>query len=474
MTDPLFLGIDLGTTRLKAGVYDSLGNQHGFALLESASPETWWEICRQAIRECLKEVDVSRVSGVCVGGQGPTLVAVDHEGRLIRPAIPYDDCRAAPEAAAISNQLGRQVSVRSSYLPRALWIRNHELDIYAATHWFLQAWDYVAYRLTGAAAATSPMGIYTPWSESDIAAVGLDPERFPPLVKTGDLVTGVSKDASAETGLPLGTPVVAGGGDFLLGTMGVAGARKGLAQSQGGTTGAFTLCWDRPLEGGMIGWCIPSPIQPELFNAGGPLTTGGAALDWLLRSVLKLPANYDAALSDAARIPPCGDGLLFFPYLAGEQLTMAPEIRSLFLGLSLHHDANHLIRAVLEGVAFAGRSILDSLVAAGGRVDEVVTYGGQARSALWNQIKANVWSRPVFTPKVLDAGCLGAAAISAVGVGVHPSLSAASEQMAQAGCVYLPDADQVSIYDDAYLVYREIYPRTDDLFVSLSSLRQDS
>jgi xylulokinase len=256
--------------------------------------------------------------------------------------------------------------------------------------------------------------------------------------------------------------------------MGVAGAREGLAQSQGGTTGAFTLCWHRPLQGEMIGWSIPSPIKPELFNAGGPLTTGGAAVDWLLRSVLKLPTGYDTALSGVERIPPCGDGLLFFPYLAGEQLTMAPEARGLFLGLSLLHSADHLIRAVLEGVAFAGRSILDSLVAAGGRVDGVVTYGGQARSTLWNQIKANVWNRPVFTPRVLDAGCLGAAAIAAVGVGRHPSLDTASERMAQTGHRYLPDADQAPIYDQAYRIYRQIYPRTADLFASLSALRGDS
>jgi xylulokinase len=468
MGDLLFLGIDLGTTRVKAGLYDLQGNQHGLAVFELGASETWWATTLRAIRVCLGEIDASRVGGVCVGGQGPTLVAVDHEGNPVRPALAYDDRRAVPEAAHISELLSRPVSVRSSYLPRALWVRNHEPDQYATTRWFLQAWDYIVFRLTGQAVATCPMGSYTPWRTTDLTSVGLDPTLFPPLVKTGQIIAPLSAAASNETGLLPDTPVVAGGNDFLLGTVGVAGARKGIAQSQGGATSAFTLCWDSPLEGEMIGWCIPSPIEPKLFNIGGPISTGGAALDWLLRSLLRSSLDYGAALASAAEIPAGADGLLFFPYLAGEELTLGREVRGMFLGLSLAHQADHLIRVVLEGVALAGRSIMESLVEAGGHVEEVVTYGGQARSDLWNQIKADVWNRPVCTPKVTHVGCLGAAAIAAVGAGQYPSLSAASQCMAQPGRRYVPDPEKVVIYDKVYRIFRQIYPRTRDLFTGLS------
>ena len=489
MVDVLFLGIDLGTSRVKVGAYDRQGNQHGFAVAGSWSEipwmstsirndiegdaEAWWRNTCQAIRETLHVVGTARVAGVCVGGQGPSLVAVDTDGRVVRPALMYDDSRAAPEAAALSARVGRTVSVRNSYLPRALWMRNHEPQAYAATRHFLQAWDFIVYRLTGTAAATSPLGRhYTPWEGADVVAAGLDPGRFPPLVRTGERVGSVCGAAAAETGLPAGTPVIAGGGDFLLGTMGAAGAHQGVAQSQGGTTGAFTLCWDRPLEGDMIGWSIPSPVRPGLFNAGGPLTTGGAALDWLLGSVLQVSTSYERALADAADVPAGAEGLLFFPYLAGEQLVLSQKARGVLLGLCLRHGARHLIRAVLEGVALAGRSIMEALVGAGGRVDEVVTYGGQACSALWNQIKADVWNRPVCIPRVLDVGCLGAAAIAAVGAGAYPALSDASEGMAQTGCRYLPDPGRAAVYDGVYGVYREIYPRTQDLFEKLEPLRE--
>jgi sugar (pentulose or hexulose) kinase len=485
MVKALFLGIDLGTTRVKAGLFDRHGNEHSFATVgwggsarAGAEPGeqdagAWWTACCAALRQCLQEAGASRVVAACVGGQGPSLVAVDDQGVAVRPAIMYNDRRAEGEAAELSQRLGRPVYVRSSYLPRALWICRHEPQNYAATRWFLQAWDSLVYGLTGVAAATCPLGRYAPWEERDLVAAGLDAARFPAPVQTGQVVGGVSAAASAATGLPAGTPVIAGAGDFMLGTMGTAAARKGVAQSQGGATGAFTLCWDRPLAGEMIAWSIPSPIRPELLNVGGPLTTGGVALDWLLHSALLLPAGYESALARAVCIPPGADGLLFFPYLAGEQLVMSPQVRGMFLGLVLQHTADHLIRAVLEGVAFAGRSIMASLVAAGGRIDEVVTYGGQARSALWNQIKANVWNRPVTVPRVLDAGSVGAAAIAACGAGEFSTLAEASEEMAQVKERYLPDPGQVSLYDAAYAVYAEIYPCTAGLFPRLDALSKD-
>jgi sugar (pentulose or hexulose) kinase len=482
MGEPLFLGVDLGTTQIKVGAYDRGGAEHGYATARvdplpstesgcsEMAAEAWWRTARQVIRDCLRQVAESDVAGVCVGGQGPSLVALDAAGAEICPAILYDDTRAMVEAAVASERLGLPISVRNSYLPRALWLRDHKPVTYASVRWFLQAWDLVVYRLTGVAAATSPLGPYTPWHVEQLEVVGLDPERFPPLLKTGDVVATVTRQAEGETGLLAGTPVVAGGGDFLLGTMGAAGARKGIAQSQGGATGAFTLCWDRCLEGEMIGWCIPSPVRPELVNVGGPLTTGGAALDWLLRSVVQSYGEYEAVIAQAAQVAAGTEGLFFFPYLAGETLIGRPEARGLFIGLSLNHDAGHLVRAVLEGVAFAGRRIMESIVAAGGRVDHVVTYGGQARSAPWNQIKANVWNRIVRTPAMIDAGCLGAAAIAAVGGGAYASLADASEAMAEDGSCYSPDPEQTAVYDAAYLVYREIYTHVRELFVQIGRL----
>ena len=483
MTDGLLLGIDLGTTQVKTGLYDAQGNEYGFSRAQLSppvrdaegrseqDPENWWVACCRAIRQCVGSADASRVRAMCVGGQGPTLVAVDAEGAPVRSAILYDDRRAAKEAVEISERLGRAVSLRSSYLPRVVWIWKQDPVSFRSTRWFLQAWDFLVYRLTGTAATTAPsVDAYIPWQDEDLAMLGLEPSLFPGRVETGERVASLSTEAAAELGLPEGALVVAGGNDFLFGTMGVAGAQKGVAQSQGGATGALTLCWDRPLRGEMIGWSIRSPIDPALFNTGGPLTTGGAALDWLLQSVLYWD-DPEEALEEAAQVASGSEGLLFFPYLAGERLLDRAADRGVFLGLSLQHGAAHLIRAVLEGVALAGRDILESLVDGGGRVDRVVTYGGQARSSLWNQIKADVWNRPVEIPRVVDAGCLGAAAIAATGLGIYPTLSEASQQMARVGCTFVPDADRLGLYEEAYSIYQEIGLRNRDLFVRLAALR---
>ena len=474
MSDPLFLGIDLGTTRVKVGAYGMQGDELSHAVLELPSADSWWTLSLRAIRMCVQKLDPSSVRALCVGGQGPTLVAVDAHGRLVREPILYNDPRAASEADRVSNLLGRSVSVRSSYLPRALWMQVHEADQYAATRWFLQAWDYLIYALSGTAVATSPSGAYTPWQVPEIAQAGLNPEQFPHLVQTGEVAAVVSNAAASQTGLPAGTPIVAGGGDFLLGTMGVAGAQKGVAQSQGGASSAFTLCWHTPLRGDQIGWCIPSPVEPALYNAGGPVTTGGAALDWLLREVLASSASYEIALESVSHIPPGAGGLVFFPYLAGEALTLGPEVRGAFIGLSLHHRSQHLIRAVLEGVALAGKYILESLVGSGGHAEQVIVCGGQARSTVWNQIKASVWGLPVVTSRVHDVGCLGAAAVAASGLGFYQSLSAASRGMAQVGDCYAPDPEQAEVYDKAFSVFRQILPRNDGLFKDLHSLRKDT
>jgi xylulokinase len=234
--------------------------------------------------------------------------------------------------------------------------------------------------------------------------------------------------------------------------MGVSGARKGLAQSQGGRTGAFTLCWDRSLAGRNIVWSIGSPVKPGLFNVGAPLTTAGAALDWVVREMSNR-GDHAKILESAAEVEPGADGLLFHPYLAGEPLLAEPHARGAFLGLSLHHRAPHLIRAVLEGVAFAGRATMESLVEAGGQVSEVVSFGGQVRSALWNQIKADIWNRPLCVPEVENAGCLGAAAIAAVGMGAYESLSEASHRMARIDRRFLPDPERAALYGRSYAAY---------------------
>jgi xylulokinase len=481
MTEPLLLGVDLGMSRVKCGLFTFDGRERGFAarLLSArqrgdAVPyehdaELWWRAARDTIRECLAADDGHAVAAVCVGGQGPTLVAVDAAGYPTYRALTFSDRRSEPEAASVSERLGRKISVRSSYLPRALWIRDQEPKAYRDTRWFLQAWDFVVLRLTGVAAATAPpVEAYIPWQSADLTTIGLDPVRFPQLVPSGSVVGQVSPAGSAQTELTAGVPVVAGGNDFLLGTMGVAGARKGLAQSQGGTTGACTLCWDCPLAGGAIAWSIPSPVEPGLYNVGGPLTTAGAALDWVIRDALDL-TDYTNALEGAASVDAAADGLLFYPYLAGEPLATGSNTRGAFVGLSLRHRAPHLVRAVLEGVAFAGRTIIDSLAAAGGCVSEVVSFGGQVRSSLWNQIKSDIWNRPLDIPEVEDAGCLGAAAIATVGIGAYGSLGEASRRMARVGHRFLPDPERAALYSRLYEAYSAMQPALEPVFERLGT-----
>jgi xylulokinase len=473
MNDPLLLGIDLGTTRIKVGAFSLQGTELGHSAVVLTSAHSWWTCVKQAIRACLHELDTSRVGAICIGGQGPTLVTVDAEANLLGEPISYDDPRAAIEASDLSIRLGRNLSVRGSYLPRVVWLQKHDPDRYAATRWFLQAWDYLILKLSGSAVATSPGGIYDPWPRADLARLGLVHERFPLPARLGKIAATVASNAALESGLPEGTSIVAGGGDFLLSTMGVGGTQKGVAQSQGGASSAFTLCWDRPLQGNEIAWSIPSPIDPALYNCGGPITTGGAALDWLMRDLLDSGAEYEDLLGSAARVAPGSDGLVFLPYLAGEE-HIGPHLRGAFLGLSLAHRKPHMIRAVLEGVSLAAKSILSSLLAAGGQPEQVIVAGGQSRSALWNQIKADVWGLPVVTPSIEDPGCLGAAAIAATGLGFYTSLKDASRYMAHSGSHFLPRTEQAAFYQEEFRLFTKLLRHHVELCRELGQLSKDA
>ncbi len=466
------LAVDIGTGRVKVGVVGLDGELIAFAdraygLIEGGQPgwveqdaAVWWSETRDAMRAAIAASSGTTIVGACIGGQGPSLVAVDERGEPLTHALIWMDRRAEPERQRIAARLGQDVSPYSA-VPKAGWIREHLPEVYARTRWFLQSWDFIAFRLTGAAVASSFRGspVFPP---ELLAAADLDPSRFPPEIVMGECGGTLRPEAARDLGLPSGIPVAGGVNDSTATVLGAGVLRKGHALDLGGTSGGLALFWDAPLrENGLTAWPAPAP---GLFVCGGPLAAAGRSLPWFMSAAGYAPGEYATVEHDAAAVSAGADGLVFLPYLAGERTPVWDDrARGVLFGLSERHTRGHLARAVLEGVAFSLRHIADLLRASGGAIEELRVTGGQANVMLWNRIKADVINIPVVVPTVTEGALLGEAILAAAGAGRAQDALTASASFVRVAARLEPDPTTARAYDAAYAKYRELYPRLRDL-----------
>jgi xylulokinase len=471
------LGIDLGTNEVKSGLVTldgrllasaragyptDLGREPGWA---EQDPGAWWAAVVETTRD-LAALDVADVVSICADGHGPTLVAVDETGHPTRPAITWLDTRAGAEA----EQLATRTGVRGwalGGLPAALWVERNEPQVAAATCWYLTTSDYLAFRLTGVAAASLISDQLVP-DAADVEAAGVPRTRLPRPVAAGAVVGELSTGAAAATGLPAGTPVVGGTVDAFASYLGAGLLEPGDAYDPGGTAGGLGVYWDRPIEvpGAFV---TPAPL-PGLFSVGAAMAATGRALDWYRTEILGGTATTETLLREVAETEPGADGLVFLPYLAGERSPLwDPSARGVLAGLTLGHRRGHVARAIVEASALALRHVAEPMLAAGIRIDELRVCGGPARSDTWNQVKADVTGFRVAVPRVLETGVVGSAILGAVGIGGFADLRAAILAMTAIDRHLEPRAEHAPTYDALYAAYRALYPVTAPILRSLTS-----
>ncbi|MFQ6014977.1 MAG: FGGY-family carbohydrate kinase [Anaerolineae bacterium] len=479
MGSELLIGVDVGTTETKVAAFDLTGKllaltRRGYNLIlhedtnaAEQAPADWWTATVEALRELTSAIDASPALALCVGGQGPTVVALDKGMQPVGNALTWMDLRATAEARLLSDRLGRQVP-SFFFVPKVLWLKNNCPHLHAETSWYLQSWDFVTYHLTDQLSGSTAEGV-KPWSDELLQAADLDSDKFVPLVEMGSQVGLVTAEAAEATGLKAGLPVVGGIVDFFESLIGTGTVRKGLARDRGGTSQGINLCWDRPLPG--AGVMAISSFMKGLWYIGGPISTTGKALQWFRDNLLGSDEDYSSLVQRAAKVPVGSEKLIFLPYLAGERSPIwDPAARGVFFGLSLSHRADHFARAVLESVAYAIRDVVDRIEEAGGHIEELRVCGGQARSQTWNQIKADVTGKVVVVPEVTEAEVLGAAIIAGKGVGVFDHFVEGTEQMVRIRGTLPPDGDRHQVYSELFALYRDLYLELRPLFQRLSQL----
>ena len=258
----------------------------------------------------------------------------------------------------------------------------------------------------------------------------------------------VSHAAAEETHLQAGTPVVGGHVDGLLGVLGSGVKQPGDACANCGTSATFTVVCEPPLGYSMFD-----------LNVAGTAANSGTALDWFIQNLVSPTCSYADLFQMAAAIPAGSDGLLFLPNLAGDRGASADAYaRGAWVGLTLSHSRAHLLRSLLEGVAFSFRSMQDWLEASGAPVREVRCVGGQARSDVWNHIKADTLNRTVLVPRVVEAVSLGAALLATLGINAYADLASAADAMVRIEKRIEPDPARVESYAKMFDTYQSLYP----------------
>jgi xylulokinase len=501
---PLLVGLDIGTTAVKAGIYDASGRVlavagHEYRIAHPApdraelDAEIYWSATATAIRQALEAagVDPVRVSAIAVSSQGETVVAVDAHGRPLGPAIVWLDNRALAESHELAGQFDAVAVYDRTGVPaitptwtacKLLWWHRHEPALFASARHFLLVEDLILHRLSGRYVTEG--GVQSTsllfdirsggWWEAMLDAVGVGTGQLPEIVRPGTVVGALTPDAAQALGLPAGVKVVAGGMDQGAGAVGVGNVSSGMVSES--TGGALTLQASVDHHGGDPTGQTPVYVHsaPDRYLYCPVCPTGGLALTWfrdqfggeiVARAAREGSSAYDLLTGLAAGVTPGAEGLTMLPHLMGAfSPEYEPEARGVFYGFTLHHGRPHFVRAVLEAVAFMLRRNLDLLAGAGAAATEVRSHGGGSRSALWNQIKADACGLPVVTLEGDSAAVRGDAMIAGVAAGIFPDLEAACAAMVVVRDRYEPDPTTRAAYDDAYGRYIRLFDTLRPLF----------
>ncbi|PZA07507.1 xylulokinase [Meiothermus sp. Pnk-1] len=492
------LGLDIGTSGCKGLLVSLEGRVLGAQSAEhpllvprpgwaEQEPEVWWEASVAVLKRLAEQAEEQKIEILALGltGQMHGAVFLDSLGNPIRPALLWNDGRTAGECREIEERVGPQrlreiagnPALTGFQAPKILWLRKNEPEAYARVRHLLLPKDFIRYRLTGGFATDASDAAGTllldlarrDYSPEILGALEIPPEWLP-SVHEGPQITGyVSPEAARRTGLPAGLPVAAGGGDNAAAAVGSGVVREGTASVSVGTSGVIFAPSDRlrlDPEGALHAFCHAVPGKYHLM---GVVLSAGGSLRWYRDTLAgeEVAAAqgagrdpYEVLMDQAGPIPAGAEGLYFLPYLAGERTPhLDPQARGGWVGLSLAHRKGHLVRAILEGVAFALKDSLVRITALGIQPEALRTVGGGMRSPLWRAIVAATLEAPLQGLEVEEGPAFGAALLAGVGVEVYPDVDeAVAKAVRLKPETTFPDPRLAQTYQELYRQYIRLYP----------------
>ncbi len=491
------LGIDVGTSGTKTLAIDEKGTILAQATAEypcdhlhpgwsEQHPELWWEATRQTIGQILASgrVQANDIAGIGLSGQMHGSVFLDGSGQVIRPALLWNDQRTAAECAEIEEKAGgREALIRmvanpaltGFTAPKLLWVRRHEPKNWERVRQVLLPKDYVRFRLTGTyatevsdASGTLLLDVANRrWSGALLSKLGIDSALLPTCHESPEVSGKVSELGAKATGLPIGVPVVGGGGDQPAGAVGNGIVRQGVISATMGTSGvvfahADSLGFD-PL-GRLQRGCH---AVPGAWHVMGVVLSAGGSFQWFRNELGKAEVAaatqkgedpYYLLTDEAALAGPGAEGLFFLPYLTGERTPhFDPDAKGAWVGLTVRHGRAHMIRSVLEGATYAMRDSLELIREMGVAIEQVRLSGGGARNALWKKIQADIYGCEVHTLNSTEGPAFGVALLAQVGTGGFNSVPEACDATIRSVDRTAVDPRAMAFYNRAYVIYRQLY-----------------
>jgi ribulose kinase len=485
-----FLTADGGTESVRARVYDLSGHELGSVAVPyetrfsagaraEQNPSDWWNNFVKAARGAIAAagVDPAQVEAIAYATTSCSVVALDEAGQALRPALIWMDVRASAEAdavlatgdAALCLNGGGQGPVSAEWMiPKALWLKRNEPEVFDKAFRICEYQDFMTFHLTGEwAASLDNVGLRWHyrndaggWAASLVKSLGIEVllEKWPPrVVAPGEIIGTLTAGAAAEVGLPSSVKVIQGGADALIGMIGLGVAQPGqLALITGSSHLQFGVT-EAPLNAPGVWGSYADIVYPGRYIVEGGQTSTGSIINWLGRLTGGL--DYDALNAQAAALDPGADGPIVQDHFQGNRTPFTdPLSRGAIVGLTLAHEKHHIFRAVMEGIGFGTRAILDAFTKAGYASSEMTVGGGAAASDLWLQIHADTAGIPVRVPASPDAPSTGAAVLAAHGAGHFDSIDDGIAAMVHPGRLIDPIAANVSRYDEIYAQYRALYP----------------
>jgi xylulokinase len=504
------IGIDVGTTGTRAVIVRPDGHVVGAATGDhqpmrmakpgwaEQDPEDWWKATLVAVRAALEQAGLkgSDIAAVGFSGQMHGVVLLDKAHAVLRPSLIWCDQRSQPQCDWITSKVGaeRLIQLVSNpaltgfSAPKLLWVRDHEPKVFERAAHFLLPKDFVRFRLTGEFATDVSDASGTllfdvtnrRWSKEILSALELDPKLLPRAYESPEITGEITREAAVLTGLAARTPVVGGGGDQASSAVGNGIVLPGLTSATLGTSGVIFTYTEAPKldpRGRIHTFCHAVPGK---WHVMGVTQGAGLSLRWFREHFAASEAwyarltgvdAYELIIREAEKIPPGSDGLLWLPYLMGERTPhLDAQARGMWFGLTAAHTRAHLIRSILEGVAFSLRDSLEIFKELDIPVEQIRASGGGSRSFLWRQIQADVYGKELVTLRTSEGSALGAALLAGVGAKIYSSVEESAREAIQVKERMAPRPDNVKIYDRYYQVYRDLYPTVQELAHTLARL----
>jgi len=488
----LLLGIDIGTTAVRAFAFDEHGRivrdskievsvDHPKPSWAEQDPEELYSSTVKAVRAVAKDVG-DRVKAVGFSGQMHGLCCFDKNGKPLTKLIPWVDVRAGEQARKLEMMLGAEELYRRTgcpplfvYIaPKILWVKENMPEVFSECRKILTAQDYVIFKLFGGyytnpslASGSQLLNINSvKWDERVLEAVGISEDHLPELVEGDRVFERLPAHAAAQLGLEEGVPVALGASDGALSNVGLGAVREGVCAVNLGSSGAVRVVSRQPIwdDGKMRFFCYY--IASRHWLCGGAVNNCGIVLRWYRDNFAEKEKEKAAELGvdvyslldeEAEKVQAGCDGLMFLPFMSGERFPIRdPYVRGMLFGLSLGHGRGHVIRSMIEGITFTIKWIADALEEHT-RIDVVKISGGGARSRLWRQVVSDVFEKKVVKTNVEEASALGAAILAGIAVGEFKSMEYAAERLVEDEEVHEPKHENATRYRRYFEIFKEAY-----------------